>query len=80
MDVALIAVILVMAAVILVLGLKRRSAPNVDIGRLDERLESLNQRLGAEELAGAIVYLSSPLSAYLTGQVLHVDGGVGAHL
>jgi len=39
------------------------------------------RRLGrAEELAGAIVYLSSPLSAYLTGQVLHMDGGVGAHL
>ncbi|MBI3953904.1 MAG: SDR family oxidoreductase [Chloroflexi bacterium] len=39
------------------------------------------RRLGKpEDLAGLIVYLASPLSGYLTGQVLHVDGGVGAHL
>jgi 3-oxoacyl-[acyl-carrier protein] reductase len=30
---------------------------------------------GAAEAAGAIVFLASPLSAYVTGQVLEVNGG-----
>lgn len=30
-----------------------------------------------EEIAEAVVYLASPLSAYVTGQVLVVDGGMG---
>ena len=33
-------------------------------------------RWGApDDLAGAFVYLCSPASAYVTGQVLTVDGG-----
>ncbi|MCU1490629.1 MAG: fabG [Acidimicrobiaceae bacterium] len=35
-------------------------------------------RLGAaEEVAGAVEYLASPAAAYVTGAVLHVDGGLG---
>lgn len=34
-------------------------------------------RLGApEDIAGAVLYLASPLAAYVTGQVLVVDGGM----
>jgi 3-oxoacyl-[acyl-carrier protein] reductase len=37
------------------------------------------QRLGtAEEVARAIVFLASPGASYITGHVLHVDGGLGA--
>ena len=37
------------------------------------------QRMGtAEEVAGAIVFLVSPGASYITGHVLHVDGGLGA--
>ena len=37
------------------------------------------QRLGtAEEVAHAIVFLASPGASYITGHVLHVDGGLGA--
>ncbi|MCC7273768.1 MAG: glucose 1-dehydrogenase [Alphaproteobacteria bacterium] len=36
-------------------------------------------RLGQpEDLAGALVFLASPASAFITGQILHVDGGFGA--
>ena len=37
------------------------------------------QRLGtAGEVAQAIVFLASPAASYITGHVLHVDGGLGA--
>ncbi|MGE0715914.1 MAG: SDR family NAD(P)-dependent oxidoreductase [Alphaproteobacteria bacterium] len=36
-------------------------------------------RLGQpEDLAGALVFLASPASAFITGQILHVDGGFTA--
>lgn len=31
-----------------------------------------------EDLAGALVFLASPASAFITGQILHVDGGFDA--
>jgi len=34
-------------------------------------------RLGAaEDIAGAVIYLASPAGSYLTGQTLHVNGGM----
>lgn len=39
------------------------------------------RRLGrADELGGLAVYLASDAAAYITGQVIRVDGGVGQHL
>ena len=46
-----------------------------------ERYEEMLKRIPAgrwgspDELAGAFVYLCSPASAYMTGQVVTVDGG-----
>ena len=37
------------------------------------------QRLGtAQEVADAILFLAGPAAGYITGHVLHVDGGLGA--
>jgi NAD(P)-dependent dehydrogenase (short-subunit alcohol dehydrogenase family) len=37
------------------------------------------ERLGRpEDLVGTAVFLASPASAYMTGQILYVDGGIGA--
>ena len=46
-----------------------------------ERYEEMLKRIPAgrlgtpDDLAGAFVYLCSPASAYMTGQVVTVDGG-----
>jgi 3-oxoacyl-[acyl-carrier protein] reductase len=32
-----------------------------------------------EEIASVVAYLASPESGYVTGQVLHVNGGVGLY-
>ena len=47
-----------------------------------ERIEAANtrvplRRIGVpEEIAGAVVFLSSPASAFMTGQAMVIDGGV----
>jgi 3-oxoacyl-[acyl-carrier protein] reductase len=39
------------------------------------------QRLGVpRDISNAVVFLASDLAAYITGQVLSVDGGITAHL
>jgi NAD(P)-dependent dehydrogenase (short-subunit alcohol dehydrogenase family) len=50
-------------------------------GMSEQQLENLYSRLpikrqGApEDVAGAVLFLTSPLAAYITGQTLPVDGG-----
>jgi NAD(P)-dependent dehydrogenase (short-subunit alcohol dehydrogenase family) len=49
-----------------------------------ERIRATNERVPLrrigepEEIAGAVVYLASPASAFMTGQVMVIDGGVTA--
>ncbi|WP_019544126.1 SDR family NAD(P)-dependent oxidoreductase [Streptomyces sulphureus] len=38
----------------------------------------LGRTAEAEEIASAVTYLASPEAAFVTGQILHVDGGVTA--
>jgi 3-oxoacyl-[acyl-carrier protein] reductase len=33
----------------------------------------------AEEMAAAVCYLASPQASYMTGQILHLDGGLTAY-
>ena len=49
-------------------------------GAFEERIARIPmRRLGLpEEVASAIQWLASPLAGYVTGQVIHVDGGITA--
>ncbi len=47
---------------------KERNAANAPLRRVAE----------PSDIAGALLYLVSDLAAYVSGQVLAVDGGVGA--
>jgi NAD(P)-dependent dehydrogenase (short-subunit alcohol dehydrogenase family) len=51
-----------------------RNQPDIFVKRYEERTPL--QRMGTEEdMVGAVVYLASDLSKYVTGQNLMVDGG-----
>jgi 3-oxoacyl-[acyl-carrier protein] reductase len=52
----------------------------LDPGAFEERIARIPmRRLGTpEDVAAAIGFLASPAAAYITGQVLHVDGGITA--
>jgi 7-alpha-hydroxysteroid dehydrogenase len=41
-----------------------------------ERETLLGRIADPEDIAAAIVYLASPASAYITGKILEVDGGL----
>jgi NAD(P)-dependent dehydrogenase (short-subunit alcohol dehydrogenase family) len=55
-----------------------RNSPKPFIERLEMavRASPLNRKGSAEEVADFIVYLLGSESSYITGQVLHVDGGI----
>ena len=44
----------------------RNAAPDLPLGRLAT----------AEEIAGAVLFLAGPESSYVTGTILHIDGGL----
>ena len=43
---------------------------------LAERGIPLGRKATMEEISGAVRYLAGPLGRYVTGQVLHVNGGM----
>lgn len=49
-------------------GIRKRNEVFTPMGRLGE----------PDEIRGAVIYLASPASSYVTGSVLHVDGGYHA--
>ena len=53
-----------------------RDQPQDFVGRYEERTP-LNRMATEDDFRGAIAYLVSDLSKYMTGQILHVDGGWG---
>ena len=56
-----------------------RNLPNADelFEMVNDRMLVDSRELTAEEVAKAVLYLSSPMSDLVQGQVLVVDGGVG---
>ncbi len=53
-----------------------RNQPNKFVERYIER-NPLNRMATEDDFRGVVAYLASDLSKYVTGQVLHVDGGWG---
>ncbi|GAA0297193.1 SDR family NAD(P)-dependent oxidoreductase [Streptomyces polychromogenes] len=49
---------------------------NEEIRARYERLTALGRLGQGEEVAGPVLFLASSLSAYMTGETLHVDGGI----
>ncbi len=47
-------------------GAKEELLSRIPLGRMGK----------PEDVAGAVVFLVSPAADYITGQVLHVDGGM----
>ena len=52
----------------------------LDAAAFEERIARIPMhRLGATaDVAAAITFMASPAAGYITGQVLHVDGGITA--
>jgi len=51
-------------------------ADEPDIREAIERATPLRRLGQPEDIAAAVLYLASPASAYVTGQILAVDGGL----
>ena len=54
----------------------------VKVQSIEEQRAALAQQIplgrlgGVEDVAAAVAYLASPAAAYVTGQTLHVNGGM----